>query len=91
MEDIRFDTGIVEFNLNDAIKVYFNPTDSAFVERILIRLTNWTRSRKHTRLRSTSAQTRKKSSRLRGAEMRKCEKWSMAFSISRYAVRFSAA
>ena len=34
MEDIRFDTGIVEFNLNDAIKVYFNPTDSAFVERI---------------------------------------------------------
>lgn len=34
MEDIRFDTGIVEFNLNDAIKVHFNPTDSAFVERI---------------------------------------------------------
>lgn len=34
MADIRFDTGIVEFNLNDAIKVYFNPTDSAFVERI---------------------------------------------------------
>lgn len=34
MADIRFDTGVVAFNLNDKIEVSFNPTDSAVVEKI---------------------------------------------------------
>lgn len=34
MADIRFDTGVVVFNLNDKIEVSFNPTDSAVVEKI---------------------------------------------------------
>lgn len=34
MADIRFETGIVSFNLNDSVEVAFNPTDSAFVEKI---------------------------------------------------------
>ena len=34
MADIRFETGVVSFNLNDAVSVEFNPTDSVFVEKI---------------------------------------------------------
>ena len=34
MPEIRFETGIVLFKLNDATEVSFNPTDSAFVEQI---------------------------------------------------------
>lgn len=34
MADIRFETGVVSFNLNDLVEVSFNPTDSAFVEKI---------------------------------------------------------
>lgn len=34
MPEIKFETGIVSFKLNDAAEVSFNPTDSAFVERI---------------------------------------------------------
>lgn len=34
MADIRFETGVMSFNLNDAISVEFNPTDSVFVEKI---------------------------------------------------------
>lgn len=31
---LSFDTGVVEYDLNGAAKVRFNPTDSAFVERL---------------------------------------------------------
>ena len=31
---IRFDTGVVEYNINDAVTVYINPTDLSFVERV---------------------------------------------------------
>lgn len=34
MPDIRFDTGLVSYRLNDSCEVTFNPTDSAFVERL---------------------------------------------------------
>lgn len=34
MPEIKFETGIVSFKLNDAAEVSFNPTDSAFVEQI---------------------------------------------------------
>lgn len=34
MADIRFETGVVEYNVNDAVVVRFNPTDGAFVERV---------------------------------------------------------
>ena len=34
MADIRFETGLVTYRLNDACEVSFNPTDSAFVERL---------------------------------------------------------
>ena len=34
MPEIRFETGVVSFKLNDAAEVSFNPTDSAFVEQI---------------------------------------------------------
>lgn len=34
MADIRFDTGVVSFNVNDAVTIDFNPTDSEVVEKI---------------------------------------------------------
>ena len=34
MAEIRFETGLVSYNLNDVCEVSFNPTDSAFVERL---------------------------------------------------------
>nr|DAF72193.1 MAG TPA: tail assembly chaperone [Bacteriophage sp.] len=34
MTDIRFETGVVSFTLNDSVEVAFNPTDSVFVEKI---------------------------------------------------------
>lgn len=34
MPDIRFDTGVAAYRLNDSCEVSFNPTDSAFVERL---------------------------------------------------------
>lgn len=33
-EKLTFDTGIKEYELNNAVKVYFNPTDTSFVERV---------------------------------------------------------
>ena len=34
MSEIRFDTGLVRYNINGAAEVVFNPTDAAFVERL---------------------------------------------------------
>lgn len=34
MADIQFATGLVDYNLNGRCTVSFNPTDSAFVERL---------------------------------------------------------
>ncbi len=34
MSEIRFDTGVVSFNVNDAVTIEFNPTDSEIVEKI---------------------------------------------------------
>lgn len=34
MAEIRFDTGVVSFNINDAVTIEFNPTDSEVVEKI---------------------------------------------------------
>lgn len=34
MAEIRFDTGVVAFNINDAVTIEFNPTDSEVVEKI---------------------------------------------------------
>lgn len=34
MAEIKFDTGLVEYDLNGKCKVCFNPTDGAFVERL---------------------------------------------------------
>lgn len=34
MPELRFETGLVEYDLNGSAKVTFNPTDSAFVERL---------------------------------------------------------
>lgn len=34
MAEIRFETGLVSYNLNGVCEVSFNPTDSAFVERL---------------------------------------------------------
>lgn len=34
MPELKFDTGLVTYNLNGACEVSFNPTDSAFVERL---------------------------------------------------------
>lgn len=34
MSEIRFDTGLVSYNINGAATVVFNPTDTAFVERL---------------------------------------------------------
>ena len=31
---LSFDTGLVTYRLNDAVELTFNPTDSAFVERL---------------------------------------------------------
>ena len=33
-KSLTFDTGVVEYDINGAAKVRFNPTDSAFVERL---------------------------------------------------------
>jgi len=35
MPEIRFDTGLVTYDLNGVCQVTFNPTDSSFVERLL--------------------------------------------------------
>lgn len=34
MPDIKFETGVVTYRLNEKCEVSFNPTDSAFVERL---------------------------------------------------------
>lgn len=34
MKELRFDTGLVSYKLNDAVEVAFNPADMAFVERL---------------------------------------------------------
>lgn len=34
MKELNFETGLVTYNLNGAAQVSFNPTDSAFVERL---------------------------------------------------------
>lgn len=34
MKELRFETGLVAYDLNGAVQVTFNPTDSAFVERL---------------------------------------------------------
>lgn len=34
MKELQFETGLVEYSLNGAVTVSFNPTDSAFVERL---------------------------------------------------------
>lgn len=34
MADIRFETGVVSYNINGVCEVFFNPTDSAFVKRL---------------------------------------------------------
>lgn len=40
MADIRFDTGVQEYDLNGAVKVKFAPTDMAFIERVFNALDN---------------------------------------------------
>ena len=34
MPKLKFDTGVVPFELNDTVTVYLNPTDSFFMERL---------------------------------------------------------
>ncbi len=34
MKQLQFDTGLVTYDLNGTVQVTFNPTDSAFVERL---------------------------------------------------------
>lgn len=34
MPELKFETGLIEYDLNGKCKVSFNPTDSAFVERL---------------------------------------------------------
>ena len=34
MAEIKFETGIVDFDVNNKIKISFNPTDTTFVERL---------------------------------------------------------
>lgn len=34
MKELSFETGLVTYDLNGLVQVTFNPTDSAFVERL---------------------------------------------------------
>ncbi len=34
MKELKFETGLVTYDLNGAVQVTFNPTDTAFVERL---------------------------------------------------------
>ena len=34
MSEIRFSTGVQSYRLNDAVEVFFNPTDSSFAEHL---------------------------------------------------------
>ena len=34
METLKFDSGLVTYNINDKAQVTFNPTDSSFAERL---------------------------------------------------------
>lgn len=34
MADLRIETGVVSFNINDKVTIEFNPTDAEFVEKI---------------------------------------------------------
>lgn len=36
MAELKFETGIVEFDVNGKTKISFNPTDTAFVERLFV-------------------------------------------------------
>lgn len=40
MADIRFDTGVKEFNINGAVTVRFSPTDMNFIEKVYNALEN---------------------------------------------------
>ena len=70
MPEIKFETGIVSFKLNDAAEVSFNPTDSAFVEQIFNTFDEL--DRKRIRPKSTTARTRRRFSPLPAAATRKC-------------------
>lgn len=34
MPELKFETGVVEFDVNGKVKIAFNPTDSSFVEKL---------------------------------------------------------
>lgn len=40
MADIRFETGVREFNINGAVTVRFSPTDMAFIEKVYTAMEN---------------------------------------------------
>lgn len=85
MAEIRFDTGIVAFNINDAVTIEFNPTDSEVVEKIYNTFEELDKSRTRTRQKLSAAQTKRKFLRLRAVETKKCATCWMDSSGSRSA------
>lgn len=54
MADIRFDTGVKEFNINGAVTVRFSPTDMNFIEKVYNALENIDKKEEAYRAKSSS-------------------------------------
>lgn len=87
MEKFNFDTGMKEFEINDAVTVSFNPTDPETIKKIF---DVFEQSRLLTRQKSRDAAKRKRSLTSPAAATRKCVRCWTVFSVSRSANRYSA-
>lgn len=74
MVEIRFETGLVKYNLNDAVEVEFNATDTNFVERLFSTFESLDKQQEEHK-KEVSAETDNKKvfelARIRDEEMRK--------------------
>ena len=81
MEKFNFDTGMKEFEINDAVTVSFNPTDPETIKKkSSTSLILWMQSRLLTRQKSRDAAKRKRSLTSPAAATRKCVRcWTVFF------------
>ena len=85
MEKFNFDTGMKEFEINDAVTVSFNPTDPETIKKIFDVFDSL-----DARQKSRDAAKRKRSLTSPAAATRKCVRCWTVFSVSRSANRYSA-
>ena len=73
MKELNFETGLVSYNLNGRCEVSFNPTDSAFVERLFHTFDELDRKQEAYRAEVAQTADKRRSLRWQGAWTRKCD------------------